>query len=35
MFSKIPIPEETASRFRNIALEVKSLLFGFDDREIF
>ena len=35
MFSKVPIPEETASRFRNIALEVKSLLFGFDDREIF
>ena len=35
MFSKVPIPEETASRFRNIALEVKSLLFSFDDREVF
>jgi hypothetical protein len=35
MFSKVPIPEDTASRFRNIALEVKTLLFNFEEGQIF
>jgi hypothetical protein len=35
MFAKVPIPEDTASRFRNIALEVKTLLFNFDERDVF
>lgn len=35
MFSKVPIPEDTASRFRNVALEVKTLLFNLDDAAVF
>ena len=35
MFSKVSISEDTASRFRNIALEVKTLLFNFEERDIF
>ena len=35
LFGKVPIPEDTASRFRNIALEVKTLLFNFDERDVF
>lgn len=35
MFSKVPISDATAARFRNIALEVKTLLFNFDQREAF
>ena len=35
MFSKVPIPEATASRFRNVALEVKTLLFNFSEAEVF
>ena len=35
MFAKVPIPEDTASRFRNIALEVKTLLFNFEEADIF
>ena len=35
MFAKVPIPDDTASRFRNIALEVKTLLFNFDDAAVF
>ena len=35
MFAKVPIPDDTASRFRNIALEVKTLLFNFDDATVF
>ena len=35
LFAKVPIPDDTASRFRNIALEVKTLLFNFDERAVF
>jgi len=35
MFTKVPISEATASRFRNIALEVKTLLFNFDSSQVF
>jgi hypothetical protein len=35
LFSKVPIPDETASRFRNIALEVKTLLFNFEESDTF
>jgi hypothetical protein len=35
MFAKVPIPEDTASRFRNIALEVKTLLFNFEESQTF
>ena len=35
MFAKVPISEDTASRFRNIALEVKTLLFNFEGPAIF
>ena len=35
MFTTVPISDDTASRFRNIALEVKTLLFNFEDRETF
>lgn len=35
MFTKVPISVDTASRFRNIALEVKTLLFNFEANEVF
>ena len=35
MFAKVPISDDTASRFRNIALEVKTLVFNFDERDVF
>ena len=35
MFAKVPVSEEAASRFRNIALEVKTLLFNFEATEVF
>jgi hypothetical protein len=35
MFSKVPISQATASRFRNIALEVKTRIFNYSDAEVF
>jgi hypothetical protein len=35
MFTKVHIPPDTASRFKNIALEVKSLLFNFSESDVF
>lgn len=35
MFTRTPISDDTASRFRNIALEVKSVMFNFDERDVF
>ena len=35
MFTKVPISDETASRFRNLALEVKTLLFNCDSDAVF
>jgi hypothetical protein len=35
MFTKTPISDDAASRFRNIALEVKTLLFNFGETEVF
>jgi hypothetical protein len=35
MFTKVPINDDTASRFRNLALEVKTLLFGCDADAVF
>ncbi len=35
LFSKVPIPETSADRFRTIALDVKSGLFRFKDEDIF
>lgn len=35
MFTKVPITEDTASRFRNLALEVKTLLFNCDPEAVF
>ena len=35
MFTKVPISDETAGRFRNLALEVKTLLFNCDSEAVF
>ena len=35
MFTKTPVGEDTASRFRNLALEVKTLLFNCDPEAVF
>ena len=35
MFTKVPISDATAGRFRNLALEVKTLLFGCDPAAVF
>lgn len=35
LFSTVRIPEDVASRFRNIALDVKGMLIGYRDDEIF
>ena len=35
MFTKVPITEATAGRFRNLALEVKTLLFNCDSTAVF
>ena len=35
MFTKVYISDETASRFRNLALEVKTLLFNVDSSAVF
>jgi hypothetical protein len=35
MFSRVPISADSASRFRNIALDVKTSVFGFSEAEAF
>ena len=35
MFTKVPISDDTAGRFRNLALEVKTLLFSCDPEAVF
>jgi hypothetical protein len=35
MFTKVPINDETAGRFRNLALEVKTLLFNCEGDAVF
>ncbi len=35
MFTKVPIGDDTAGRFRNLALEVKTLLFNCDPEAVF
>lgn len=35
MFSRVPISQEAADRFRTIALDMKSSLFFFDEDHVF